>query len=218
MEPGPQEPHPGIKLDICPSGEVTTAQNRRSSIVPEHLIRSLKERSRDSYQKIRELPQRTSAALSGPFQYAATPAAPLIQTVNSTSKGRPMDESVCEGPVVACGPGGRNASLVSLLSPPSTLGCLHAGGRCVKKVKSRAKIVLGNMQVSIVFRPQEPQERPTEQTLRIKNNSTGNCIYEVYVNTTFAIYFTLRHQSKLTTTCFQHHHTIRRRTPPHRVP
>lgn len=185
----PQEPHPGVLFDICPvSGAVSTGHSRRSSVIPEQIFRSFKERSRDSYQKIR-----ASTVLSGPFQYAATPAAPLIHSITSisTSRGRPMSGSICEGPVVASGPGGRNAAMVALLTSRPNMGCIGVPSRDwgVDDLKSRARVLLDNIQISIVIRNQVPTERPTEQTLRIKNNKTGHCIYQVYVpiNTDFAV-------------------------------
>lgn len=87
-----------------------------------------------------------------------------------------MDEAVCEGPVVACGPGGRGA-VISLLTASPSLGCIGPKGKCVDGLKTRAKVLLENIQVSVVVRSQ--QEKPTEQTLRIKNNKTGHCIYRV---------------------------------------
>lgn len=176
----PQEPHPGVLFDICPmSGAVSTTvgHNRRSSVIPEQIFRSLKERSRDSYQKIR-----ASAILSGPFQYAATPAAPLIHSISSisTSRGPPMSGSVCESPVVASGPSGRNVAMVALLTSRPNMGCMGVGGWCVDDLKARAKVLFDNIQISIVARSQDPTDRPTDQTLRIKNNKTGHCIYQVY--------------------------------------
>ncbi|KAH0607686.1 uncharacterized protein H6S33_002720 [Morchella sextelata] len=160
------EPHSGIKFDVSPSGAVTTtSSNRRSLIAPDNLLRSLRERSRDSYQKIRELPR--------PFQYAATPAAPpLIQTVSTGGFG---DHSICEGPVVAPGPsGGRSIS--------GATGCLgmSTGGRCVDEIKKTAKGWVERVEgVMASSRTTTVVERPTEQILRIKNNKTGNCVYLV---------------------------------------
>lgn len=94
-----------------------------------------------------------------------------------------MSGSVCESPVVASGPAGRNVAMVALLTSRPNMGCMGVGGWCVDDLKSRAKVLLDNIQISIVIRNQSPSERPTDQTLRIKNNKTGHCIYQVYAYT-----------------------------------
>lgn len=94
-----------------------------------------------------------------------------------------MSGSVCESPVVASGPAGRNVAMVALLTSRPNMGCMGVGGWCVDDLKSRAKVLLDNIQISIVIRSQSPSERPTDQTLRIKNNKTGHCIYQVYAYT-----------------------------------
>lgn len=92
-----------------------------------------------------------------------------------------MSGSICESPVVASGPGGRNVAMVALLNSRPNIGCMGVNW-CVDDLKSRAKLMLDNFQISIVVRNQTPIARPTDQTLRIKNNKTGHCIYQVYVS------------------------------------
>lgn len=92
-----------------------------------------------------------------------------------------MSGSICESPVVASGPAGRNVAMVALLTSRPDIGCMGVSW-CVDDLKSRAKVMLDNIQISIVVRNQTQTARPTDQTLRIKNNKTGHCIYQVYVS------------------------------------
>lgn len=61
---------------------------------------------------------------------------------------------------------------------------MSTGGRCVDEIKKTAKGWVERVEgVMASSRTTVVVERPTEQTLRVKNNKTGNCVYLVYVST-----------------------------------
>lgn len=129
---------------------------------PDQILRSIRDRSRDSYQKIKEFP--------AGFQYAVTPSAPSIQTF-STNAGRSM-HGVAGGPVIPSGP--------SCTTPMAVkAGC---AGRYVDEIRYRVKGIFSGFHFSVSVGctlPTEEEERKRERTLRIKNNRNGCCIYEV---------------------------------------
>ncbi|RPB01022.1 hypothetical protein L873DRAFT_1678135 [Choiromyces venosus 120613-1] len=129
---------------------------------PDQIFRIIRDRSRDSYQKIKEFP--------AAFQYAVTPSAPSIQAF-STNAGRSM-HSIAGAPVIPSGPSCTAPRVVKA-------GC---AGRYADGIHCRFKGILNRFHFSVSVgctRPVEEEERKGERTLRIKNNRDGCCIYEV---------------------------------------
>ncbi|CAZ84152.1 unnamed protein product [Tuber melanosporum] len=137
---------------------------------PDQILRSIRDSTRDSYQKIKEFP--------AGFQYAVTPSAPSIQTF-STNAGRSM-HSFSGAPVIPSGPS-RTAPTVA------KAGCAGRYMGYMGEIRCRVKGILSGFHFSISVGctlPVEEVERRRERTLRIKNNRNGCCIYEVETSST----------------------------------